>query len=1015
MENQKRPFFPILTKRMVLPFAVGMLLCSTGVSAADVLAQSVSPAAQAPQKGKVTGTIVDSAGEPLIGVSVVEKGNPKNGCVTDIDGNFTLNVAPNSSVVVSYIGYKNQEVKVGGQKTLAITMAEDAEMLNDVVVIGYGTVKKADLAGSVSVMDNKAFKDQPITQATDALNGRMAGVNVVSDGIPGGSVKIRVRGSNSVTKSNDPLYVVDGMVRESGLDGINPEDIQSMQVLKDASSTAIYGSRGANGVVIVTTKTGVKGESRITLDASWGISKATRLPEMMSAQKYAQSLVDYNNNAESSLREYLDGTNKGVDWVDTMFRTGLTQNYKVVFTKGTEGLQSYVSANYMKNEGTIKKSQYERYSAKVNLKGQIKKWLNVTLDMNASRGVGKGVSSLAASTANPLWIAFNSATSMNMYDENGNYNPSSLANLKPNAYGLIAGDKSERRNDVLNGHIDLQFNIYKGLTFTTSNGFDYNNNTGYGFSPKAVDRTHQSNSMSNSNSQRLLLQSTNNLTYMGSWGDHNLTATAVWEATKSTTQGLGISGTNLVSEGVLWYNVSNATQRYASNSYSNWALLSGVGRVMYNYADKYMLTGTFRADGSSRFTNNKWGYFPSVAAAWTVTNEKFMEGTRNWLSNLKVRASYGVIGNQDISPYSTLALLSQVSTTFGTSTQVPGYALSKIATPDLKWEKTKQFDLGFDFGFLHNRLELSVDYFNKQTTDAILGTTTSSALGGFGYQLNVGKVANQGVDITLNARIFETKDFTWQTSINGTYLKNEVKKLTDQTSFIHTGSNFQSELDEQPMIIKEGEALGSFWGYKWAGFDDEGYDVYKKADGSLTRSPEDTDRQILGKSTPDFTLGWNNTITYKNWSLNAFFNSAFGVQRLNLLRYCMNSKTGNSPTFTGADFLDCYGVNKATGARPISNPNNDIKYIGTSSKWIENANYFRCENVTLSYDLPKSLLKYVDLRLSFSVQNLFTITNYKGSNPAGFSFSDDGDGANGVDAGTYPTPRTFTFGVRMNF
>ena len=1020
MEKSKKPFLP-LAKSMVVPFAVGMLMCATTASAAEELARSVYTTSQAPQKDQITGRVVDSNGEPLIGVSVVEKGNRGNGAVTDVNGNFSLKASPNSTLVVSYVGYKAKDVKVDGRKSISVTLAEDAEMLNDVVVIGYGTVKKADLAGSVAVMDSKSFKDQPITSASDAINGRVSGVNVVSSGVPGSTPKIRVRGSNSVTKSNDPLYVVDGMVRESGLEGINPEDIQSMQVLKDASSTAIYGSRGANGVVIVTTKTGVKGESKITLDASWGWSKATRLPKMLGTKEYAQALVDYSNKTEGEYKDYLDGTNPGVDWIDEVFRTGLTQNYKVVFTKGTEGMQAYVSGNYMKTEGTIVGSQYERYSAKVNLKSDIKKWLKMTVDMNASRGVGKGVSGLAASTANPLWAAFNSAPAMNMYDENGNYNPSSVANFKQNALGQLLGNESERRSDVLNGHIDLQFNICKGLTFTTSNGFDYMNSTGFSFSPMSVDLNHQNNSMGNSNSQRLLLQSTNNLTYTHSWGDHNLVATGVWEATKSTSNGIGISGSSINNEGVKWYNVSDANVRNASNSFSDWALLSGVGRVMYNYADRYMLTGTIRADGSSRFTNNKWGYFPSIAAAWTVTNEKFMESTRNVLSNLKIRASYGVIGNQDISPYSTLALLSAVSTTYGTSTPVPGYALSRVATPDLKWEKTKQFDLGFDFGFFNNRLELSVDYFNKQTTDAILGTTTSATAGGFGYNVNVGKVANHGFDFALTARVIESKDWTWSSSVNASYIKNEVKKLTDQATFLHTGSNFQSELTEQPLIIKEGESLGSFWGFKWAGFDDEGYDIYYSHDGGTTRDPqqgsfeEGGDCQILGKSTPDFTLGWNNTVTYKNWTLNAFFNSAFGVQRLNLLNFGMNSKSGNSPTFTGADFLDYYGVNKATGVRPISDPTNDVKYIGTSSKWIENANYFRCENISLSYDMPKSLTKFADIRLSFSVQNLFTITNYKGSNPAGFSFSDDGDGANGIDAGTYPTPRTFTFGIRMNF
>ena len=1008
MENLNRPLFPMITKSMVLPFAAGMLLCTTNASAANELTKMVNIVAQGQQKTQVTGVIVDASGEPLIGVSVVEKGNKTNGAVTDIDGKFVINVPANSSLVVSYVGYKTQEVAVAGKHNINVTLKEDAEMLNDVVVIGYGVVKKADLAGSVAVMDNKAFKDQPITQASDALNGRMAGVNVASDGVPGGSVKIRVRGSNSITKSNDPLYVVDGMVRESGLDGINPEDIQSMQVLKDASSTAIYGSRGANGVVIVTTKTGKKGESRITFDASYGFSKATKLPKMMSTKAYAQALVDYNGKSENEVKDFLDGTNPGIDWVDVMFRTGQTQNYKLVFTKGTDGMQSYISANYMKNEGTLEGSQYERFAAKANVKTSLTKWLDVTVDLNASRGIGKGVASLPGTTSNPLWIAFNSSPAMNMFDKNGNYAQDEYGTIEPNAYGMLVGNKSERRNDVFNGHIDLQFNILPGLTFTSSNGFDYLNNYNYSLNSGKVARNHRID-MGNYNMQRTLLQTTNNLTYMNSWGDHHLTATGVWEATKSTTTNMRITGENLTTELVGWWNAENARTQKIANGYSNWALLSGVGRVMYNFADRYMLTGTFRADGSSRFSNNKWGYFPSIAGAWTVSNEKFMENTRDVVSNLKLRASYGIIGNQDIDPYSTLALLKTTNTYYGVGDASVGYLLDRIATPDIKWEKTKQFDLGVDLGLFNNRLELSLDYFNKQTSDALLSTTTSNAFGGFTYMANLGKVANQGLDITLNARVIETKDFQWQTSLNGTYLKNEVKKLTDKQKVIHTGS-FQSVVTD-PCVIMEGEALGSFFGQEWAGIDDEGYDTYWSTNDAgervAVRNPKETDRKILGKSTPDFTLGWNNTVSYKNWSLNAFFNSAFGVQRLNALRFAMNSKIGNSRMFTDADFLNEIG-------KTMPNPNvANNNYIGASSKWVENANYFRCENITLAYDMPKSMTKFADIRLSFSVQNLFTITNYKGSNPAGYN--GDGDATGGIDCGTYPTPRTFTFGARFNF
>ena len=624
------------------------------------------------QNGKCTGVVKDASGMTIIGASVVVKGTP-HGTVTDLDGRFTLDGVKSGDVIqVSYVGYKDQDVTWSGQP-LNVVLKEDTQALDEVVVIGYGTVRKADMAGAVSVMDSKAFKAQPITQVSDALQGRVAGVNVVSDGIPGGSVKIRIRGTNSINKSNEPLYVVDGMVRESGLEGINPEDIQSMQILKDASSTAIYGSRGANGVVIITTKSGVAGQSSITFDASLGFSEATRLPKKMNAQTYAQALVDYNGVSELDVAQYIDGTNPGVDYIDEMFRTGLVQNYKLVFSKGTDGLQTYVTGNYMNQEGTLEKSSYERYATKANIKAKMTDWLDVTLDFNASRSIGKGIGGLELSGSNPLWIAFNYSPSMELLDAEGNYNYDPYSSIQNNPLGIVRDNQQERRRDVVSGHVDLRFQILDGLTFTTSNGIDYYNNTSYGFSPLKIN-SNGSNSMSNNNSQRVLLQSSNNFTYDKVFDDiHHLTATAVWEATTSNTRAMGINGQNIQVESVGWWNVNNALTRNASNSYSDWSMLSAVARVIYNYDDRYMFTGTFRADGSSRFTNNKWGYFPSVAFAWTASNEKFMEKYRDIISNLKLRASYGVIGNQDIAPYSTLALMSQTTTYFGSNTGTTAY------------------------------------------------------------------------------------------------------------------------------------------------------------------------------------------------------------------------------------------------------------------------------------------------------------------------------------------------------
>ena len=852
-------------KRKILraiPLAMGLLCAGGNVFAASSAFDSYAYSVEQ-QTHRVAGVVKDASGEPLIGVNVVEKDNAQNGSITDVNGRFELNVAPDAVLVCSYIGYKTVEVSVSGQRNVAVTLHEDSEALDEVVVIGYGTVRKADLAGSVAVMGNKQFKDQPVTRIEDALQGRMAGISVMSSGVPGGDMKIRVRGASSINKSNDPLYVVDGIVRTSGLEGINPEDIQSIQVLKDASSTAIYGSRGANGVVLVTTKTGRAGQTQVVVDAALGFSNAYHIPEVMSTKEYAQALVDYQGIDPSTLTDYLNGTNPGIDWMDQLLRTGVTQNYKVALSKGNEDTQFYVSGNYMNTKGVITHTEFERYSVKANVHSKLYKWLELTADVNLSQSNGSGAG-FNQNQNNPLWVGLNYSPTMEMYDESGKFNKDPYNNIQNNPYGILSGNLNDRKRSVVSGHIDLKFNIAKGLTFTTTNGIDYSDRKGYTF---GTTRVETQSSMANNDNYNLVLQSTNNLTYTGSWNKHHLTATAVWEATSAENRTMGIEGDNLSAEQVGYWDVKNAKTRDASNAYSKWNLLSGVARVMYNYGDKYMLTGTFRADGSSRFTNDKWGYFPSIAAAWTVTNEDFMKDVRG-LSNLKVRVSYGVIGNQDIDPYSTLLLMNSTAFNFGTGTTYTGYWGNGLATPNLTWEKVKQLDLGLDLGFFDNRLEVSVDYFDKRTSDALLRRTAPNYVGGTTYWVNAGEVSNRGVDIAITGRIIETDDLQWTSSLNGSYLKNKVTRLTAEEPIIYGASPSPGTVDPAT-IIKEGEAIGTFYGYKWAGLttNESGQyvDAYYTKDGQVTTNPSGEDRQVLGCSNPDFTLGWNNSITYKNY------------------------------------------------------------------------------------------------------------------------------------------------------
>lgn len=639
---------------------------------------------------------------------------------------------------------------------------------------------------------------------------------------------------------------------------------------------------------------------------------------------------------------------------------------------------------------------------------QILPWLHVTTDINASHSIRKG-GSFVTGKENPIWIAMNYSPTMQMMDGN-NYAKDPINAIASNPVGILRLHGGETMTNVLTGHVDLRFNLAKGLTFTTTNGVDYYDAKSYSFASK---RVNPSNSMGNNDTYRMMLQSSNNFTYMGKWNKHSLTATAVYEVTKYEERLMGISGKNLLTESVGWWDASMAQSRDVSNGIQNWALVSGVGRVMYNYGDRYQLTGTFRADGSSRFSKNKWGFFPSVAAAWTISNEKFMKNVKA-VQDLKLRASFGIVGNQAIDPYSTLGLMTQTKYNFGTSSDYVGYWANDIATPDLTWEKTRQFDIGLDFAMFNHRLSVSVDYFDKRTTDALLKKTMPSYKGGASYWVNDGEISNRGVDISLTAHLIQNKDFTWSTTLNGTYLKNRVEKLAGGENDFFFGSKPASGMVDEATIIKPGYAIGSFYGYVWTGLDESGKDTYLDMDGN--GSIDGADRQVIGKATPDFTIGWNNTLTWKNWDLNLFFNGAFGVDRLNLARFTMASMVGDSRFIT---LREAYTENFDKVGQSAMYPGLKVtgnNYQAVSTKWVEDASYVRLENISLSYNLPKKVAKFADIRFTLSCQNLFTITGYKGMDPVGTTFSNSNvDVDAGIDMGAYPTPRTFTFGVRMNF
>ena len=974
------------------------------------------------KKVTVKGKVLDVNGEPIIGAAVKEVGTT-NGTVTDFDGNFSFEADVQGTLEVSYVGYKIKKLKIEADQMLAVTMEEDAELLDEVVVIGYGTMKRSDLTGAVTSIKTADITATPTTNALKSLQGKVAGLDITqSSGQPGATASLTMRGNRSLNADNQPLVLVDGIDYGSFVD-INPTDIESIEVLKDISSTAIYGTKGANGVILITTKSGAKGQkTRIDVNAYISIKNKAKYPRMMNGLEYAQLKREaYRTTNAANPDEYMDDAlifnaeeleylEKGywVDWQDLLLGTGITQNYKVAVSSGNDKTQFYLSGNYMGQTGVVIESKNERYQAKANVTSQVTPWLHVTADVNASHNIRKG-GSFATGKDNPIWIAMNYSPTMQMMDGN-NYAKDPINSIASNPVGILRLQGGETMTDVFTGHVDLRFNLAKGLTFTTTNGVDYYDAKSYSFSSK---RVNPSNSMGNSDTYRMMLQSSNNFTYMGKWNKHSLTSTAVYEVTKYEERLMNISGKNLLTESVGWWDASMAQSRDVSNGIQNWALVSGVTRVMYNYNDRYQLTGTFRADGSSRFSKNKWGFFPSVAAAWTISNEKFMKNVKA-VQDLKLRASFGIVGNQAIDPYSTLGLMTQTKYNFGTSSDYVGYWANDIATPELTWEKTRQFDVGLDFSMFNHRLSMSVDYFDKRTTDALLKKTMPNYKGGASYWVNDGEISNRGVDISLTAHLIQHKNFTWSTTVNRTYLKNRVEKLAGGENYYFFGSKPASGMVDEASIIKPGYAIGSFYGYIWTGLDESGKDTYQDMDNSGTI--DGSDRRVIGKATPDFTVGWNNTLTYKNWDLNLFFNGAFGADRLNLARFTMASMVGDSRFITlreaYTDNFDKVGQSAIYPGLKVAGNN----YQAVSTKWVEDASYVRLENISLSYNLSKKVTKFADIRLTLSCQNLFTITGYKGMDPVGTTFSNDNvDVDAGIDMGAYPTPRTFTFGVRMNF
>ncbi|MGI6571857.1 MAG: SusC/RagA family TonB-linked outer membrane protein [Fermentimonas sp.] len=957
------------------------------------------------QQGTISGTVTDSNGEALIGVSIRVLGT-NTGTVTDANGYYTLkNVPSNARLETSYIGMATQVIDIEGRATVNIVMEESSMQLDEVVAIGYGVARKSDLTGAITSISRGDFQDQPLKNVSDLLQARTPGVMVTkTSGMPGSGIKVRIRGGGSINKSNEPLYVVDGIV---GGSGIHPDNIESIEVLKDASSTAIYGSRGANGVVLITTKTGKKGVPQVTFETSLGVANMMkeRQYKMLSAYDYARALNDIRGSSSVSpadLEEYKNGT-KGIDWMDVMTRTGVNQDYRLSIQGGNRKTNYLVSANVLDMEAITVKSNYKSYNLRASIDSEVKPWMTFSLkvDGSKSKANNRGVDLMNAMNYSPTMEMMN--------EETGVYNKDPFNSLVNNPYGTLMLNENDTERAGVSTNAQLLFKILDGLTLSVQGAYSYTHTPTYTFNSSKVAPGARS-SVGNTHSKGESWQNTNNLTYQTSFGSHNLTTTAVLEMSSAKSSGLTGTGEVLSNEIVGYWNIGNAATRNVSNSYSENSMVSVFGRVMYNYDRRYFVTGTLRADGSSKFQGqNRWGYFPSGSLAWDIARENFMLDN-GIFDQLKLRTSYGITGNQDIAPFSTLGMLTAASYSWGRPTLLPGYWGNTFATPDVRWEKAYQYDFGLDASFFASKLSVTMDWFKKKTRDLLFRKKVPDYNGGGNYWVNEGAVDNTGFEFSISAYpLSKNSEFQWETNFNGTFLKNEIVNLAGQDYIIEDEGNttFGSSL-----IMKPGYPRGSFYLYKWAGFDDEGANLYEKLDGTLTNHPTSDDRFIMGQSEPKLTLGWNNSFSYKNWSANVLLYAATGFERFNMTYYGISNimATYRFITLEDAYFKNWDFVTDKSEAKFASFKNkNNISY-GNASNWLENASFLKLKNITISYNIPKETAKIADIQLSLSGENVFILSGYTGMDPE-VTVSTDG----GKDQGAYPIPRTFTFGARITF
>lgn len=1032
-----------------------------------ILSRKLESIPLAQQQGHtVQGVVLDSNQEPVIGANVLVKGTTV-GTITDIDGRFTLEVPDNAVLVVSYIGYLSTELVPGSKTDLTISLKEDSQNLDEVVVVGYGVSRKKDLTGAVSVLKIDDLKDTPVSSVDQMMQGKLSGVNVMPDNMPGGGVAVRIRGFSTI-RNNDPLYIIDGVPVEGGINFLNPNDIESMQVLKDASSASIYGARAANGVVIISTKKGKEGTFRVNLDAYVGVQTSAKQMRMLNAQEYGDLLWQaqrndgkspvsdvYGSGETAVIPEFLDADHRlpsgDVDWVDEIMQKAMVQSYNLSLAKADKVNSHLFSLGYFNQDGLMKYTGFERISGRFNnefklFNDRLKIGENATL----SHAWGTSVTNNAA-LGGMLYNAYKTVSITPVYDLDGNFGSNPIADISNPLGELYRNKDNKDRTTRLFGNLFAELNILEGLYFKTNFGADYKNLYKRSFKAKYNELNTQQplSTLSTQNRWNFNWVFTNTLNYLRTFDKHTIGALLGIETNRYQEEYFSASREGFASDDDNFHFLDagdSGSQKNAGSAFTS-KMMSYFGKIDYNFDNRYLFAATFRRDGSSKLGNNKWGNFPAVSAGWRISSEPFYDIPA--ISNMKVRIGWGQNGNSDIPAYSTIDSYmsnpnhSNYPIDGSQSSVTTGYTQTRYGNANLKWETTTQTNVGLDLGFLDNSLTVVLDWFNKDTKDLLWERPLIGTVGGTNQTVwdNVGKMRNRGFEAEVSYNKSINKDFGFNVAFNMSAIKNKMTELDGDVSYIGLPTSVIHSLNFDQEVSRSaiGQPIGSFYAYKEDGLFQSEAEIksYTNNKGELLQpnaKPGDikfvdvngdgvidgNDRDYIGNPLPDVTAGLTLGVNFHNFDLSLFFQGMFGNDVYDLTRYVgdfynqsqynKNSRVVNAwtPTNTNTD------IPRVT----MDDPNNNIR---PSSYYVQDASFVRLKNMKIGYSVPQSILskiKFNSLYIYAQATNLFTITGYDGIDPEVGLQSYSSDYRNldmGVDRGIYPLSRTFTFGVNVSF